>query len=84
MTREKFEEMFEELLGIYKTNQAEARELALKIPVEKLDYEVLIRFQESDNEDVRNLARELLLKHFGEKISRSKEAEAFEAKWLNS
>ena len=39
-----------------------ARELALKIPVEKLDYKTLIKSQGSGCSDARDLARELALK----------------------
>ncbi len=47
--------------------------IAEKIPVNKLDYRVLIEFQKSGASDVRNLAAELLLKNFPDKYKLSYE-----------
>ena len=51
------------LFEIAKLNFSRAILISMKIPVEKLDYEILIQFQESDDRDIRNVARELLNQH---------------------
>ena len=45
-----------------------ARIIALKIPSDKLDYEILVEFQKSSYSGVQNLAWELLLKNFPDKL----------------
>ena len=49
-----------------------ARIIALKIPSDKLDYEILVEFQKSSYSGVQNLARELLLKNFPDKLDYEK------------
>ena len=54
-----------------------ARIIALKIPSDKLDYEILVEFQKSSYSGVQNLARELLLKNFPDGLpDKSKEEDA--------
>ena len=54
-----------------------ARIIALKIPSDKLDYEILVEFQKSSYSGVQNLAWELLLKNFPDGLpDKSKEEDA--------
>ena len=68
---------FDLLEKLVATNLPLARIIALKIPTDKLDCGTLIEFQQSSDSNVRNLARELLLKNFPDGLpDKSKEEDA--------
>ncbi len=58
-----------ELFKMAERELALAAAIALKIPVEKLSYKILVGMQKSNHSNVRNLARELALKIPVEKLS---------------